>query len=128
MWFVFAGMGTQWHGMGRDLMEVQVFRESIMKSDVLLKQYKINLYDLLMEGDESVFNDTLNSFVGIAAIQVGLVLVKHVFQALTNISHGKNTVQEDKTNNWLNESKQMFFKALTNRSCGKVKFRMIKNH
>ena len=78
MWFVFAGMGTQWHGMGRDLMGIEVFYNSIMRSDSLLKQYKINLHELLMEGDENTFNDTLNSFVGIAAIQVR-VYKKEVF-------------------------------------------------
>ena len=70
VWFVFAGMGTQWHGMGRDLMGIEVFYNSIMKADALLKQYNINLYDLLMDGDKDCFEDTLNSFVGIVAIQV----------------------------------------------------------
>ena len=70
MWFVFAGMGTQWHGMGRDLMQLNVFKQSIMKSDAVLRQQGLKLYDLLMEGDETTFKDTLNSFVGIAAIQV----------------------------------------------------------
>ena len=71
VWFVFAGMGTQWHGMGRDLMQLDVFRQSIMESDAVLQPYGLRLYDLLMTGDEDAFNDTLNSFIGIAAIQVG---------------------------------------------------------
>ena len=70
MWFVFAGMGTQWVGMGRDLMQVDVFKKSIMKSDALLRPYGIELYNMLMTCDENTFENTLNSFVGIAAIQV----------------------------------------------------------
>ena len=70
MWFVFAGMGTQWTGMGRDLMCIKVFRDSILRSDAILQPYGIHLHDLLMNSSESAFNSTLNSFVGIAAIQV----------------------------------------------------------
>ena len=64
-------MGTQWHGMGRDLMQLRVFKQSIMRSDAILRQHDLQLYDMLMNGDERTFNETLNSFVGIAAIQVG---------------------------------------------------------
>ena len=70
VWFVFAGMGTQWHGMGRDLMQLDVFCQSIMRSDEVLRPHGIRLYDLLMTGEEEAFNDTLNSFICIAAIQV----------------------------------------------------------
>ena len=72
VWFVFDGMGAQWHGMGRDLMQLDVFRQSIMESDAVLRPYGLKLYDLLMTGDEDAFNDIINTFVGIAAIQVGL--------------------------------------------------------
>jgi fatty acid synthase, animal type len=71
VWYVFAGMGTQWPKMGRDLMTLDSFRESIMRSNAVLEHYNIHLCDLLMEAKEDTFNDTLNSFIGIAAIQVG---------------------------------------------------------
>jgi len=70
VWFVFAGMGTQWPHMGRDLMTLDCFRESIMRSDTVLRPYGIQLCDLLMDSKEDTFNDTVNSFVGIASIQV----------------------------------------------------------
>ena len=70
VWFVFPGMGTQWHGMGRNLMQLQVFRDSIMKSDIALKPYGISILDIIMNGDKDTFEDTKNSFVGIASIQV----------------------------------------------------------
>ncbi len=67
---MFAGMGTQWHGMGRDLMTLEPFRQSILKSDAVLQQHGLHLVDMIMHGDENTFSQTLNSFVGIAAIQV----------------------------------------------------------
>ena len=83
VWFVFAGMGTQWHGMGRDLMQLDTFKQSIMRSDAILRQHGLQLYDMLMNGDQSTFNQTLNSFVGIAAIQV--LKAKHWI--VRNLSH-----------------------------------------
>ena len=86
MWFVFAGMGTQWHGMGRALMPLEAFRHSIMKSDTVLRSYGIELYNLFMNEDTATFDDTLNSFVGIAAIQVRYVETKgskYIFQIVT---------------------------------------------
>lgn len=70
VWFIFAGMGTQWHGMGRDLMTIQPFRESIMRSANVLSQFNLDLYDMLMHGNADTLNSTLNSFISIAAIQV----------------------------------------------------------
>lgn len=73
MWYVFAGMGTQWHGMARDLMSLDVFRQSIMKCDRALQPLGVKLYELIMTGDDKTFEDSLNSFICIAAIQVALV-------------------------------------------------------
>ncbi|XP_005094185.1 fatty acid synthase [Aplysia californica] len=77
IWFVFAGMGTQWHGMARKMMEIEVFRESILRSTKTLSQYDLNLYELLMNGDETTFDQTIPSFIGIASIQVALVDLLH---------------------------------------------------
>ncbi|CAC5370812.1 FASN [Mytilus coruscus] len=73
VWFVFAGMGTQWCGMGKMMMVIPKFKKSILKSDGVLRVYGVELYKLLTEGTDDDFNDTINSFVGIAAIQVALV-------------------------------------------------------
>lgn len=70
VWYVFTGMGSQWYSMGRKMMEIDTFRTSILKSDAVLQQFDVKLYDMLMNGDESTFEDTVNSFVAIAAIQV----------------------------------------------------------
>ena len=72
VWFVFAGMGTQWPKMGSDLMALDSFRESIMRSDVILKPYGMCLSDMLLDSNEETFSNTLNTFVLIAAIQVSI--------------------------------------------------------
>ena len=70
VWFVFSGMGSQWKGMGRDLMEIGVFRESIMKLNAVLEAYDIDLFDCLMTDKKDVFTDVVNTFVGIISVQV----------------------------------------------------------
>jgi len=63
-------MGTQWAGMGRSLMQLQYFRESILRSDAALKDTGLVVSSLLMDADEATFEDTVHAFVGLAAIQV----------------------------------------------------------
>ena len=92
VWFVFAGMGTQWQGMGRQMMEVDVFKKSILQSDKLLKPYDVNLYDLIMEGDAAAFENIVHSFVGIAAIQVRKSYnAKKFLKILTVLTNTSNT-------------------------------------
>lgn len=67
-----SGMGTQWAGMGRSLMQLQEFKESIRRSDMALKDTGLCVSRLLMEADENTFEDTVHAFVGLAAIQVRL--------------------------------------------------------
>lgn len=51
-------------------MELEAFKKSIQKSDTHLQKHGVKLYDTLMNGDDKMFEDTIYSFVGIAAIQV----------------------------------------------------------
>ncbi|KAH7948759.1 hypothetical protein HPB49_002004 [Dermacentor silvarum] len=72
LWFVFTGMGCQWNGMARQMMQFDVFANSIRKSHELLKQFGIDLIDLVTS--DNADNQTMVSpFVSIAAIQVALV-------------------------------------------------------
>ncbi|KAF2898262.1 hypothetical protein ILUMI_07913 [Ignelater luminosus] len=72
IWFVFSGMGSQWPGMAKQLMQVEVFKTSIKKSADILKRHGINLEALIINSDETAFDNVLNSFVSIAAIQIAL--------------------------------------------------------
>jgi fatty acid synthase len=39
IWFIFSGMGSQWPGMAKELMELEIFRNSIKRSAEILKPH-----------------------------------------------------------------------------------------
>ncbi|XP_066594557.1 fatty acid synthase [Prorops nasuta] len=73
LWFVFSGMGSQWATMGAMLMNFPVFANAIAKCDAVLKPHGVDIINILTNNDKTIFDNILNSFVGIAAIQIGLV-------------------------------------------------------
>ncbi|XP_044017899.1 fatty acid synthase-like [Aphidius gifuensis] len=73
IWFVFSGMGSQWPAMGAALLRFPVFAEAIRKCDAVLRPKNIDIYNILTNPDKSTFDNILNSFVGIAAVQIGIV-------------------------------------------------------
>ena len=73
VWYVFSGMGTQWTGMGHDLMQIETFCKSIEKSAQILKPYDLDLINIINCADSETYKRTLHSFVGIASIQIALV-------------------------------------------------------
>ncbi|XP_060835401.1 fatty acid synthase-like [Rhopalosiphum padi] len=85
VWFIFSGMGSQWHGMGIDLMKLPVFADAINKCDIILKPLGVDIKYILTSQDPTIFDNILNSFVGIAAVQIGLV---EVLKALDIIPDG----------------------------------------
>ncbi|KAM9837458.1 fatty acid synthase [Aulostomus maculatus] len=73
LWYICSGMGTQWAGMGRSLMQLPDFRDSILRSDTALKDTGLVVSRLLMNADETTFEDTVHAFVGLAAIQIAQI-------------------------------------------------------
>ncbi|XP_063382180.1 fatty acid synthase-like [Cydia fagiglandana] len=73
VWFLFSGMGSQWAGMARELMRLPVFAASIARSALALEPYGIDLRHVITEAPKSDFDNIINSFVSIAAVQVALV-------------------------------------------------------
>lgn len=71
--WMFSGMGSQWTSMGKSLMTIPHFLNSITECHKLLQPLGVDLYKVLTSTDERVFDHIINSFVGIAAIQIGLV-------------------------------------------------------
>ncbi|KAG7303508.1 hypothetical protein JYU34_012033 [Plutella xylostella] len=72
LWFVYSGMGSQWAGMGVQLMRIPVFAAAIERCHKALEPKGIDIVHIITTEDKSIFDDILNSFVGIAAIQIGL--------------------------------------------------------
>ncbi|XP_014204160.1 fatty acid synthase-like [Copidosoma floridanum] len=73
VWFVFSGMGSQWPGMGEALLRIPVFAQAIEKCDAALKPLGIDIFHVISNKDKKAFDNILHSFVGIAAVQIGLV-------------------------------------------------------
>ncbi|XP_069807612.1 fatty acid synthase isoform X2 [Dendropsophus ebraccatus] len=73
LWYICSGMGTQWKGMGHSLMNLDIFRESILRSDEALKGTGLKVSELLLYADDSTFEDTVHAFVGLAAIQIAQI-------------------------------------------------------
>uniref|UniRef100_A0A8C2UHY0 Fatty acid synthase n=1 Tax=Coturnix japonica TaxID=93934 RepID=A0A8C2UHY0_COTJA len=73
LWYICSGMGTQWKGMGLSLMKLDLFRQSILRSDEALKSTGLKVSDLLLRADENTFDDTVHAFVGLAAIQIAQI-------------------------------------------------------
>ncbi|XP_043664633.1 fatty acid synthase-like [Vespula pensylvanica] len=71
--FVFPGMDSQWSGMYKALMKFPTFAKAIEKCDAVLKPRKLHIYEILTKTDISILGNILYSFVGIAAVQIGLV-------------------------------------------------------
>ncbi|KAK8766021.1 hypothetical protein V5799_007202, partial [Amblyomma americanum] len=53
LWFVFTGMGCQWKAMARQMMQFDVFARSICKSQELLRQFGIDLIELVTKDNEA---------------------------------------------------------------------------
>jgi fatty acid synthase len=68
IWFVFSGMGSQWSGMAKQLLPIPLFRKTIEELNGCID---LDLFHLLEKEDN--FDDVVNSFVSIAAIQVALI-------------------------------------------------------
>lgn len=72
-------MGTQWPGMAKDLMQIEIFRKSIKKSEEILKPYVPDLMDILnnevrsdvsLKYNANADRKIIPAFVSIAAVQV----------------------------------------------------------
>lgn len=66
-------MGTQWSGMGKDMMTIEIFHKSIKQSAEILKPFEVELMSLILKSSPDDFSNVLNSFVTIVAIQVALI-------------------------------------------------------
>lgn len=51
-------------------MKFPIFTKAIQKCDAVLKPHGVDIVDIITNKDKKIFDNILNSFVGIAAIQV----------------------------------------------------------
>ncbi|KAJ8711415.1 hypothetical protein PYW07_008657 [Mythimna separata] len=77
LWFVFSGMGSQWAGMGTQLMRIPIFAAAIERCQKVLGAQGLDIVHIITSPDKAIFENIQNSFVGIAAIQIGLTDILH---------------------------------------------------
>ncbi|CAH1129520.1 unnamed protein product [Ceutorhynchus assimilis] len=70
--FIYSGMGSQWPEMAKDLIKIPVFKATLEKCAKVMEPYGIDLMDMVVNGGAETFDDILNSFVGIMAMQIAL--------------------------------------------------------
>lgn len=74
IWFVFSGMGSQWAGMGKDLLCIEPFKRSLQRCADALKPEGVDLMNVILNSTpESFVENIVHCFISIAAIQVALV-------------------------------------------------------
>ncbi len=67
-------MGCQWAGMGKGLMSIPVFADSMQQCQRILNAKNIDLISVITEFDDRLLQSVLHSFIGITAIQVCAIL------------------------------------------------------
>lgn len=61
--------------MGKDLLRIPVFKETIDRCQTSLAKKGLDLIQIITSDDPSIFENVLNSFVGIGAVQLGMINV-----------------------------------------------------
>ena len=67
---MFTGLGSQWPGMGKALLNIPVFAAAIKNCQQALEPHGVDLFNIITSENPSIFSNILNCFVGIAACQV----------------------------------------------------------
>ncbi|XP_031629091.1 fatty acid synthase-like [Contarinia nasturtii] len=78
--WIFTGMGSQWTGMATSMMQIDLYRETIYECHEILKPYGLDLISIVTSSDDTTFDNIINSFVGIAAIQIAIVNILRKLQ------------------------------------------------
>ncbi|GAB6031067.1 hypothetical protein CHUAL_007878 [Chamberlinius hualienensis] len=80
LWFVFTGIGCQWSGMAKDMMQVPIFRETFLRADKTLQPYNVNLSELIAKHDDEFWiNNTEAKSVAIIVCQIAFVNIFRQF-------------------------------------------------
>lgn len=66
--WLFSGMGSQWIGMGKSLMQLRPFYNSILKCHNVMHKYSVDLISMITTDDIHALDDPSRSLLGITAI------------------------------------------------------------
>lgn len=71
--WVFTGMASQWPQMGKDLLNIPIFKETIERCHKILQLKDLDLFNIITTDNTNIFENILNSFVGIGSMQIALI-------------------------------------------------------
>nr|XP_012219068.1 PREDICTED: LOW QUALITY PROTEIN: fatty acid synthase-like [Linepithema humile] len=71
--FIFSALESQLPEMAKELLKLHAFANAVKMCDAILKPYDISVTNILTKMDEKLNENALHTFVGIIAIQIGLV-------------------------------------------------------
>jgi len=72
VWAVFPGIGSQHAEMGKELMVIDPYAESIRRSRAILLNVGLDIDQLLSAGNPSILTDIHHAFVAITTVQIAL--------------------------------------------------------
>lgn len=72
IWFVYSGMGSHWLKMGKDLLNIAVFRNTINRCARALVPYHIDLMNIITSEDPAILDNISNCLSAIGAIEIAL--------------------------------------------------------
>ncbi|XP_074605068.1 fatty acid synthase-like [Brevipalpus obovatus] len=73
LWLTVPPLGCQWPTMGRDLMKIPIFAQSIEKSRTIVASFTdYDVLDIINE-DTEIMVDIIKALIGIVSIQIGLI-------------------------------------------------------
>lgn len=104
--WLLGGMGSQWCQMGKDLMKISIFRDTILRLNGFLKPKAVDLVDIITSSDPKVLEGSIiNSFVGITGIQIALINILRTLNIEPDfiIGHSAGEVASGYADGGLNE-------------------------
>ncbi|CAI6344354.1 unnamed protein product [Macrosiphum euphorbiae] len=73
VWFVFAGIGSQWPGMASDLMDIPCFADSVKRCDKYIRPLGYDIFDILTNPDPEILKENLNISLAITTMHIAFV-------------------------------------------------------
>lgn len=71
--WVFPGIGSQWPQMGKDLLNIPIFKQTIERCNKILSSKGLDLFHIITTDDRNIFENILHAYVGINSIELALV-------------------------------------------------------
>ncbi|KOB52367.1 Uncharacterized protein OBRU01_26014, partial [Operophtera brumata] len=78
-------MGSQWPGMGKQLMRMPIFAAAIERCRQVLEPKGIDIVQIITSTDKTIFDNILHSFVGIAAVQIEEMILSAYSRGLVSL-------------------------------------------